>query len=153
VPVWLRRLGYRAAWCGLRAWWLLRRPRTDGVKVVLRDGDHVLFVRHAYGDRRSWALPGGGVKRNEDPHLAARREAREELGVDTDAWTPVADVDIEGMGKRTRLHVYEAWWSGSPLQLQLAELEEARWAPRDAPPAPLSADAVSILARLSSPVD
>lgn len=146
----LRRLGYRAAWWGLRAWWLVRRPHTDGVKVVLRDGDRVLFVRHAYGNRRRWELPGGGVKRHEPPADAARREAREELGIDTDAWREVAAVEIAGMGKQTRLHVFEAAWSGAPLALQLSELEEARWAPVSAPPQPLGPDVARLLRRLGS---
>lgn len=149
----LRRLGYRAAWWGLRAWWLLRRPQTDGVKVVLRDGERAVFVRHAYGDRQRWELPGGGLKRGETPAQAARREAREELGVDTGSWRELATVEIEGMGKRTRLHVFEAAWPGTPLEMQLVELEEVRWAPIAAPPRPLGTDVGRILALLERPVD
>jgi 8-oxo-dGTP pyrophosphatase MutT (NUDIX family) len=144
----LRRLGYRGAWWGLRAWWLVRRPHTAGVKLVARDSERVLFVRHAYGDRRGWELPGGGVRRREAPADAARREAREELGVDSPGWRPLTVLEIRGMGKRTTLHVFEAPVAGATVHLQLAELAEGRWAPLDEPPEPLGRDAVALLEAL-----
>jgi len=39
-------------------------------------------VRHDYGDRRIWRLPGGAVKRKETLIEALRREVREELNTD-----------------------------------------------------------------------
>ena len=54
LPVPLRRVGYSVAHAGLRLYWRIARPRTRGVKCVVRDGDAVVFVRHAYGDRRQW---------------------------------------------------------------------------------------------------
>jgi 8-oxo-dGTP diphosphatase len=48
--------------------------------VVERPDGRVLVVRHSY--RRRWGFPGGLVKRNEAIEDAARREAREEVGVD-----------------------------------------------------------------------
>ena len=76
APVALRRAGYRAAHMGLRAYWFLLRPHTRAVKCIVREGDAVLFVRHAYGDRSCWELPGGGIKRGEDARDGAAREAR-----------------------------------------------------------------------------
>jgi len=69
----VRRLAYRFAWVVLGTWWFVRRPHTHGVKLVIRDGDEVLFVRHSYGRRREWELPGGGVKAREGAPAAARR--------------------------------------------------------------------------------
>ena len=89
LPVPARRWAYRAAHRVLRVWWFARRPHTRGVKCLLRHDGRVLFIRHTYGDRRVWELPGGGVARGETPAAAVVREAREELGV-TPAWRPVA---------------------------------------------------------------
>jgi 8-oxo-dGTP pyrophosphatase MutT (NUDIX family) len=44
-----------------------------------------LLVRHSYGDRR-WMLPGGRVRRGEDPVNTARREMHQELGVCCQQW-------------------------------------------------------------------
>jgi 8-oxo-dGTP diphosphatase len=48
--------------------------------VVERPDGRLLVVRHSY--RRRWGFPGGLVKRHEAIEDAARREAREEVGVD-----------------------------------------------------------------------
>jgi len=52
-----------------------------GVKVMTFDRDgRVLLVRHRYGDRDAWMLPGGGVRPWERPIAAAQRELWEETG-------------------------------------------------------------------------
>src|SRR4051812_32835071 len=76
---------YRLALLVLRAWWVVRRPRSDGVRCVLRDGEAFVLVRHSYGDAR-WMLPGGRLVRGERAAEAAAREMRQELGVDCTAW-------------------------------------------------------------------
>jgi 8-oxo-dGTP pyrophosphatase MutT (NUDIX family) len=81
----LGRWGYRAALLALRAWWALRRPRTDGVRCVLRHGDAFVLVRHTYGDR-DWMLPGGRIRRGESALATAEREMRQELGVTATGW-------------------------------------------------------------------
>jgi ADP-ribose pyrophosphatase YjhB (NUDIX family) len=81
----MRAAGYRLALALMQAWWVVRRPRSRGVRCVLRRGDAIVLVRHAYGDRR-WMLPGGRVRRGEDPIATARREMRAELGIAGEGW-------------------------------------------------------------------
>jgi 8-oxo-dGTP pyrophosphatase MutT (NUDIX family) len=124
----------------------LRRPHTQGVKCLLFDGERLLFVRHSYGDRRAWELPGGGLRRGEEPAVAARREMREELGVDLDRWAPAGRTQTTGLHKTVTLHLFRAPVQGERIELGLAELEEARWAHPAAPPTPLGPDAAAVLA-------
>ena len=115
------------------------------MKCVVRDGDRVLFVRHSYGNRRAWELPGGGRRSREDPAVAVRREMREELGIELIALRALGPVEVAGGHKRTRMDCFEARTGGAILRLAHAELAEARWAPLDAPPRPLGRDAAAVL--------
>jgi len=77
------RLGYRWAYLMLRLWWSVRRPHTHGTAVALWHEGRVLLVRTSY--RHCYSLPGGFVRRGEPPEQAARRELREEIGLDLPA--------------------------------------------------------------------
>ena len=125
----LLRAGYRVAWWGLTAFSLVARPRLRGVKCVLRDAQgRVLFVRHTYGDRQAWELPGGGAHRGEGAAEAARREAREELGVDVDGWRELGTVQTGRARGRLDLTILEAAWpAGARLDLDPVEIADAEW--------------------------
>jgi 8-oxo-dGTP pyrophosphatase MutT (NUDIX family) len=64
--------------------------RAVGV-VVLDDDDRVLLVgQHRYPlDAYSWEIPEGGVPFDESPLDGAKRELREETGVEADGWRVV----------------------------------------------------------------
>jgi 8-oxo-dGTP diphosphatase len=128
-------------------WWFVRRPHTRGVKCIVRDGERVLFVRHTYGRRDEWELPGGTLTRREEPEAAARREIQEELGVQLRGLWEVGRVEVSGQYKRTLMHCFEGSVEGSgPMRLAAAEIAEARWAAMDAPPRPLGQHAATLLA-------
>jgi len=117
------------------------------VKCIVGDGaGRVLFVRHTYGDRVSWEVPGGGRPRREDPEAAIRREMREELGIELVDMRPAGEVEVAGSHKRSLLHCFTATTGGAPIRLAAAEIAQARWAPPAAPPQPLSPDAAALLA-------
>ena len=80
-------LFYRVAFTAARAHWWLRRPTHQGALVGLHVGPDLLLVRQSY--RREFSLPGGGVKRGEQPLDAVRRELDEELGLSV----PAADFE------------------------------------------------------------
>jgi 8-oxo-dGTP pyrophosphatase MutT (NUDIX family) len=60
--------------------------------VVLDDQDRILLVgQHRYTlDSYSWELPEGGVPARESALDGARRELREETGVEADDWREIA---------------------------------------------------------------
>lgn len=64
--------------------------------VVLDDDDRVLLVgQHRYTlDAYSWELPEGGVPPGESALDGARRELREETGVEADDWRELARFDL-----------------------------------------------------------
>lgn len=117
------------------------------MKCVVRDaGGRVVFVRHTYGDRRSWELPGGRLRRREDPEAAVRREMHEELGVELEGARLLGVVEVAGSHKRTDLHCFTASVAGGALlRPDPGELAEVRWALPDAPPQPLGPDAAAVL--------
>ena len=131
----LLRTAYRVGYHALHAYWRVGNPHKHGVKCVLTRGGDVLLVRHTYGPSSRWELPGGGVKRGEEPASAARREVHEELGVDTDSWRPLGDLFERIDGKRDTLWCFTAELGSQPVEADSVEIAEARWFPRDALPA------------------
>lgn len=80
IPRPLHRGGLRLAHGLRKIWWRVARPQLRGVNLLaLNRKGEVLLVRHSYGSGK-WTLPGGGLKRGEEPGLAIEREMAEELG-------------------------------------------------------------------------
>jgi 8-oxo-dGTP pyrophosphatase MutT (NUDIX family) len=138
------RLARRAAYRVLTVYWFVVRPDTHGVKMLIRDGDNLLFVRHAYGNRSIWEFPGGGMKSGETPSQAARREAHEELGVDIAAWEHAGDV-VHRDHATAHLTFMTAPIADRKVRIHRGELAEARWAPGATPPSPLGPHAQAAL--------
>ncbi len=149
MSIWvrIRRLGFQVAHALLRVWWLIRRPAMYGVKCLITNGDDVLLVRHAYGDH-AWDLPGGGIKRGEPPFDAARREVAEELGIETDDWRSLGEAWATVYHRRDTLYCFQAEVHSRELSIELAELADARWFPRDELPRELGKYVRRLLARL-----
>src|SRR6266536_4492972 len=62
-----------------------------GAAVLLRDGQgRILLVQQTYRSSSVWLPPGGWVDRGETPQEAARREAREEVGLEIAVGRPLA---------------------------------------------------------------
>jgi ADP-ribose pyrophosphatase YjhB (NUDIX family) len=122
----LRRLAYRCAYLLLWTFRVVVRPEVSGVKCVLTDGDHVLLVRHTYGPRE-WDLPGGGIKRGEGPATAARREMREELGVDIDDLRDTGSVVARLNRSRATVFCFTAELAAPAIAIERGEIAAARW--------------------------
>lgn len=145
MPV--RRLGYRAAYAGLRLYWFLLHPESTGIKCVITDGDRVLLVRHTYG-HRGWDLPGGSVKRDEEPVNAAKREMQEELGVSIENWRALGQIEVLIDHRRDSVHCFQAELHGPPIVIDHGELADAKWFPTYELPKDVGRYTRRILARM-----
>jgi 8-oxo-dGTP pyrophosphatase MutT (NUDIX family) len=152
------RLGYRVAYRGLQAWTFVRRPQVRGTMIAVWDGSpgpsgalgarRVLLVRHTYGDRRRWELPGGWVQRGEDPAVAARREVLEEIGIDVEL-RPREVLEGDWDFKHESLTWFEAEWPGGRGTYDPVEIAEVAWFALDALPDRLGEAARVVLSRVS----
>ncbi len=122
--------------------------------VIERPDGHILLVRQAY--RRRWGIPGGLLKRGEDPAAGARREVFEEVGIAIELiGSPAVVVDADP--QRVDI-VYRA----RPVSLSevgearpcSAEIVEVGWfAPSALPELQFeTAEAMVALARLTTPI-
>lgn len=71
-----------ALFWGREFYWLWRAPIIIDVRAIIISQHRALLVRHDYGDRRTWHLPGGAAKCKETLTDALRREIKEELNAD-----------------------------------------------------------------------
>jgi 8-oxo-dGTP pyrophosphatase MutT (NUDIX family) len=145
LPIPLRRLAYRGAYVVLWVYRSVAKPSLHGVKCVLVHSDKILLVRHTYGSRE-WDFPGGGLKRNESPLSAARREMREELGVDIDDWVAIGDVLARFQHTKSTMHCFRAELDQPQLKLDHGEILAARWFAFDELPPNLVGHVAPILA-------
>jgi ADP-ribose pyrophosphatase YjhB (NUDIX family) len=94
------------------------------------------MLRHHYGPDH-WALPGGGIGRNELPELAARRELREEVGIDAGELKFVAVIEEEISGSQHSCHLFTAICDQHPVA-DGREIAEAKFFPAHSLPHPMS---------------
>ena len=136
LPIPARRHVFRFGYLALQVWWLVRRPHTAGVKVVIRRGDDVLLVRHTYGRRSEWDLPGGFINEGEAPQDAALRELQEEVGLRAQRPVALGTVLVRSTGRRDTVHGFaaDADGDGATLALDDAEIAQACWFAHDALP-------------------
>ncbi|WP_158057808.1 NUDIX hydrolase [Halorussus halophilus] len=105
------------------------------------DGSDRLFIRHPEAPKK-WGIPGGTHQGDESFEDTARREVREETGLDceiTNLWRVVRRTIVLETNPEKRLHVLTTQFEGradgdsSPSATGDDEILEARWF--DKPPA------------------
>ncbi len=147
VRVALLRTGYRVAYHLIGAYSLVRRPHSRGVKCVIACGESVVLVRHTYGPRRVWHIPGGGLHRGESTIAAARREMREELGLEDVSYHSLGEVRLRLQHRRVTIGCVHAELADTVLRPDPVEIAEARFFARDALPAPLGEEVRPLVER------
>lgn len=99
--------------------------------IIERSDGRVLLVRHSYRSR--WGFPGGLVNRNEEVADAARREAREEVGLDIEL---VGEPAVVVAPKPRRVDIVYRCRVAGGVDPEVArpvspEITDVRWVPRD----------------------
>lgn len=116
-----RRLPPWAQW--VTVWWGNAHFLVGAVALVQDADGRVLVARHTYRRHAPWALPGGWVRRDEDPAQAVAREILEETGLQVDVERPLT-VQREGRGHLTV--VYRARLVGGTFR-PTGEVAEVRF--------------------------
>jgi len=117
-------------------WRRWRGTPIAGVSVIITNlGGDVLLLKHSYGPK-VWGLPGGGLKRGENPLAAAQREVREELGLALTQIEAIAVIEEVISGAPHTAHLFAAVCDQQPRP-DRREITEARFFPSHSLPEPL----------------
>jgi len=116
------------------------RPQV-GVALIISRGAEVLLLRRkgAHG-AGTWSTPGGHLEFGESPEECARREAREEVGVEVAEvrFRAITNDVFRAEGKHyITLWMQGAYRSGEPARRAEDEVAEVGWFAWDALPQPL----------------
>jgi len=100
------------------------RHAHDALQVLLAHPGGPFWQRR---DAGAWTIPKGEIGENEDPQTAARREFREELGVDiAQTLQPLGEI-VQKAGKRVIAFALQGDFDPAQLRSNTFELE---WPPR-----------------------
>lgn len=109
----------------------MKMPVIPAVSVALIREDSVLLVKRGREPSKGqFAFPGGRVEPGESLEQAARRELREETGLEAGPLTLARTLDIDAPPVIFRLNVFVAVYvDGDPVPGD--DAEEAAWYPLD----------------------
>ena len=105
-------------------------PKKDRVRVIVyRDDGAILLVKNRFS-RQGWALPGGGVNRNESYEQAAVREVSEEIGLKIYNLRYLGKANSHESYAKFSVRVFAAHASNYDIKCNF-EIIEARWLSMD----------------------
>ena len=121
-------IGKTVYYFGLPIIWLAFRGSTRAY-VLLSVENEVLFVKSFVGDQK-WKLPGGGVKKNEQPVEGAVREVFEETGIkiEKSQLSEILRIKKQHAGAKYTYAVFNAQLPQKPqINKSKSEILDAQW--------------------------
>ena len=117
------------------------RPKVGVGVMIMRDGKVLIGKRKSEHGKGEWAWPGGHLEHLESIEECARREAREEAGVEIEN---VRFLRLVNMTQYAPKHYVDIgliadWKSGEPQNLEPDKVEKWEWRALDDLPEPLFA--------------
>lgn len=115
----------------IKMYWRIVKPKTFGVRVLVlhpnNDG-RILLVRHSYGNKTLWNIPGGGYRPNkEKPLQAAVREMKEEFNQDLVDPQEIGLYETSGEGKRDTVVLIAGTFKSAVIDRLDSEISEISW--------------------------
>lgn len=120
-------MGSNAKYALAKVYWFVFRPKTYGVKCVVRCGDEIIMVKNSYGEWNNWMFPGGEINKGEAPDVAARREVMEEIGIMGINFEKIGEYVSAKEYKRDTVSVFTCEAENKELRIDPKEIAEAEW--------------------------
>ena len=93
------------------------RAHCDGASIAVLAQNKVLLVRRKRAPSAGlWSLPGGKIEGGESPREAARRELKEETGLEADVEGVLNRVAVAASDQTYRLTVFYGRFTGGALK-------------------------------------
>jgi len=148
-----RVLGHIVWWCSWPLMWPVLRNSERTRLALTNEHGEVLLVRGWISPNGRWSLPGGGLRKGEDPVMGLLREMQEEVGLTLQA----ADVSLievrrgKSKGFKCTLHFYAATVRGlDDIWLRWYEVADFMWMhPADLTTLNAEPDIISVVATLA----
>lgn len=141
---WIIKIIVKLTYPIVKFYWFIFRPKTYGVKCIIKSKGKILLVRHGYG-KGWWNFPGGGIKKGELPKQAIKREIKEELGINLSDIKRIGEFINTREHKIDTIYCFVADADSEDIEKNKIEIQEANWFLLTNLPKPFSSIAQKVL--------